>query len=233
MIVGNSLVIQAEVFSIALITIVILIILLWFNRAVIKADPLQKPKGLVLLAILYVKLIAKLTKDNMGGKVAHRYAPYIGVLAIYLAISNLSGLFGLSQPTANYSVTLTFALITFFLIQRMSIKSIGLKGYLKSFFEPYPFFFLMNFFGRLAPLISMSIRLFGNITSGVILTTLFYVFTAWLAAFVPYIGVIDFIGPLIAPVLHAYFDVFVGLIQMFIFISLTTVFIGNEIPQEE
>jgi F-type H+-transporting ATPase subunit a len=95
----------------------------------------------------------------------------------------------------------------------------------------------MNIFGTFAPLVSMSLRLFGNITSGGIIMALLYTFTGFvsrfLIGFIPVIGQFDFIGPIIAPALHAYFDVFVGFIQMFVFISLTTVFIGNELPVEE
>jgi F-type H+-transporting ATPase subunit a len=45
--------------------------------------------------------------------------------------------------------------------------------------------------------------------------------------------VFNFLAPIIAPALHGYFDVFAGLIQMFIFITLTMVYITNEIPNQE
>lgn len=233
MIVGATITFQVEVLSILIISAIILGLILAVNLAVKKADPLDKPKGILLLAVIYVRMMSGLAKDNMGNIVGRNYAPYLGILALYLALANLSGLFGMPAPTANFSVTLTLALITFIMIQRMSIKSIGFFGYIRSFFEPHPLFFLMNFFGKVAPLISMSIRLFGNITSGTIIMVLFYAFTGWVAALVPIIGVIDFVGPIVAPVLHFYFDVFVGLIQMYIFISLTSVFIGNEYSQPE
>ena len=63
--------------------------------------------------------------------------------------------------------------------------------------------------------------------------TMVYAFGSWLSSLVPFIGQFNFIGPIIAPVLHAYFDVFSGFIQMFIFITLTQVYIGNELPIEE
>lgn len=237
MMVGLQITIQAEVFSILIVTAVILAFIYAVNKAVKKADPLQKPKGLVLLGVLYVQMMSSITQGNMGGKVAHVYAPYIGSLALYLFISNISGLFGLAPPTANYSVTLTLTLITFVLIQRTVYMTGGLKQFFHRFIEPYPPFIIMNVFGVIAPLISMSLRLFGNITSGGIIMALVYIFTGYLSAmlvgFIPVLGQFNFLGPLIAPALHAYFDVFVGFIQMFVFISLTTVFIGNELPAEE
>ena len=99
-------------------------------------------------------------------------------------------------------------------------------------FRSFPFI-IPNIFGKIGPLISMSLRLFGNILSGTIIMTMVYAFGSWLSSLVPFIGQFNFIGPIIAPVLHAYFDVFSGFIQMFIFITLTQVYIGNELPIEE
>lgn len=231
MIAAITIQIQAEVISIAIVSLILCVFIFTVYHKIKKADPLEKPKGIVLLAMLIVESLAKLTKENVNHKTSANYAPYVGVLALYLLISNVSGLIGLSQPTTNYSVTLTLALITFILIQRASIKTVGFWGYIKSFFEPHPLFFIMNFFSKLAPVISMSVRLFGNITSGSIILLLIYGFTGYLSGFFPVIGNINFIGPFIAPFLHFYFDLFVGAIQMFIFISLTTVFIGNEFAQ--
>lgn len=237
MMVGIQIQVQAEIFSILIVTSIILAFIFGVNRAVKKADPLEKPKGLVLLGVLYVQMMSGITQGNMGTKAGRVYAPYIGSLALYLFLSNISGLFGLAPPTANYSVTLTLTLITFFMIQRTVYMTGGLKQFFHRFIEPYPPFIIMNIFGVIAPLISMSLRLFGNITSGGIIMALVYAFTGFVSAqilgFVPALAQVDFIGPIIAPALHAYFDVFVGFIQMFVFISLTTVFIGNELPVEE
>lgn len=223
---------QVEIFSIWIVTGVIIVLIFAIHNAVKKADVMAKPTGLVLLGVLIVQFFKGITKDNMGERYYSNYAPYVGSIALYLFLSNISGLFGLAQPTANYSVTLTLALITFVLIQRAVMKSNGFVKFFTRFFEPYPVFFVMNFFGTIAPLVSMSLRLFGNITGGTIIMLLFYTFTGYITGFIPVIGQFDFIGPLIGPFLHAYFDLFVGFIQMFVFISLTTVFIGNEFPTE-
>jgi F-type H+-transporting ATPase subunit a len=103
---------------------------------------------------------------------------------------------------------------------------------LHGFIEPFPPFIIMNFFGTIAPLISMSLRIFGNITAGGVIMTLFYAFTGFLSSTIPMIGGFDFVGVIAAPIFHAYFDVFAGFIQTYIFIMLTTIFIGNELPQE-
>lgn len=224
--------IQVEVFSILLITSLLLVLFWLIGNAANKSEITDKPKGLLLLGIIYHDFIHGLVKDNMGKKAAIVYAPYIGAIALYLVVSNLSGLTGLATPTANYSVTLSLALISFILIQKTKLKTNGIKAYLHGFIEPIPPFIIPNLFGTIAPLISMSLRLFGNLTSGSVIMTLVYIFTAYLSSHVPLIGGFNFIGVVVAPVLHAYFDVFSGLIQTYIFISLTTIFIGNELPQE-
>jgi len=223
---------QVEVISIWIITGLIIALVFAVNHAIKKADVMAKPTGFVLLGVLIVQTFSTITRDNMGKNNASGYAPYIGALALFLLFSNISGLFGLAQPTANYSVTLTLALISFVLIQRAVFKTNGFVKYFTRLFEPYPVFFIMNFFGAVAPLVSMSLRLFGNITGGTIIMMLFYTFTGYISGFIPVIGQFDFIGPLVAPFLHAYFDLFVGFIQMYVFISLTTVFVANELPSE-
>lgn len=230
--IGTVITVQVEVFSILIIASALIVFFLFANRSLQKADPFEKPKGMVLICTILVGFFEKLTIDNMGAKAAKKYAPYIGALALFMVVSNLSGLLGLAQPTANYSVTLTLALISFILIQRTKIKVNGIKGYLHGFIEPFPPFIIMNFFGTIAPLVSMSLRLFGNITSGSIIMTLVYTFTGFLSGFIPVIGGFDFVGVALAPILHAYFDVFAGFIQTYIFIMLTTIFIGNELPQD-
>jgi F-type H+-transporting ATPase subunit a len=224
--------VQVEVFSILIVSSGLMIFFLIASKAFKKVDPFEKPKGIVLFCTILVGFFDQLTIDNMGKKAARIYAPYIGALALFLVVSNLSGLFGLAPPTANYSVTLTLALISFVLIQSTVYKVGGLKNFFHRFIEPFPPFIIMNLFGTIAPLVSMSLRLFGNITSGTILMTLFYTFTGFISGMFPVIGKIDFIGITIGPFLHAYFDVFVGFIQTYIFIMLTTIFIGNEIPQD-
>ena len=79
----------------------------------------------------------------------------------------------------------------------------------------------------------MSMRLFGNILSGSILMSLVYTATNIVSNLL--IGKLvqfNIVGVVLAPVLHAYFDVFSGLIQMYIFISLTMALVANELGEE-
>lgn len=223
---------QIEIITILFVMAMVFAFLFAVNRAIKQADPLAKPKGILLLGLIYYKMMDGFVTGNMGKKAAKHYGPYIAAIAMFMFLSNILGLLALPSPTANFSVTLTLALITWILIQSTKIRTNGIGGYLHGFIEPFPPFIIMNVFGLVAPLISMSLRLFGNITSGSVLMMLFYTFTQWLSTIVLRSELLNVFGILLAPFLHAYFDLFAGFIQTYIFISLTTIFIGIEMPQD-
>ena len=87
-------------------------------------------------------------------------------------------------------------------------------------------------------MLSMALRLFGNITCGSIMMSLVYMGTANLSnAIAGLVGiqgtVFNFMAPIITPILHMYFDLFAGFIQTLVFVTLTIVLLGNDIPEEE
>lgn len=229
---GIVITIQSDVFVIIAITALLSLFCYLCFKAFKQADVMAKPKGLVLFGTMLVSTLDKLVKENTNEKKAAVLAPYIGTLSMYLLVSNLIGLLSIKPPTSNYSVTLTLAAITLVLRETEALRTNGFKAYMHGFIEPIVPFIIPNFFGKVAPLISMSLRLFGNLVSGSVIMTLVYTFTEWLASMVPVIGKFNFIGPILAAPLHAYFDLFSGSIQMFIFITLTMVYIGNELPSE-
>lgn len=224
---------QTELITILVVFVVLVALIFWANKALTSYEEGEKPKGIVLYATMYVEAMLSITVPVMGEKKGRLMASYIGSVFIYILVSNWSGLLGFSAPTANFSVTLALALITWVAVQVVQIIENGFKGYLKGFFEPFAFFVIPNIFGTVAPLISLSLRLFGNILSGTIIMTLLYSFTGWLSGFVPVVGKFNFVGVFIAPWIHLYFDLFSGFLQAFLFISLTTIFIATELEEEQ
>lgn len=223
---------QAELFTVLVVTLFMIGLILVANRKLANFDAEDKPKGLVLLVIMYVEAILNITIPVMGEKNGRYMAGYIGSVFMYILLSNWSGLLGFNTSTSNYSVTLALALITWVLIQATSIKTNGLKGYIKGFFEPFAFFVIPNIFGTIAPLISLSLRLFGNVLAGMMIMSTVYTLTGTLSGLIPVIGKFDIVGVFIAPWLHLYFDLFSGFLQAFLFISLTTIFIASELEEE-
>ncbi len=184
------------------------------------ADPLERPKGIVLVCETGVEIVYNYMKSIMPSQFEKNYYPYFAVMFVYLVCSNLSGLIGFDAPTSNYSITLSITLITFVLIQYSSIKTKGGLTYIKDLVWPPT-----NLLGTIAPLVSLSMRLFGNILSGTILMGLVYSFTGWLSSF---IIPVNFLGPIVAPILHVYFDLFAGCIQTLVFVTLSSILIAIE-----
>lgn len=223
---------QTEVYSIIFISLLMIGYIMLTHRRLINYEEGTKPKGLVVLAIAYVEAMVNITEPVMGKKRGRAMAAYVGTIFMYILLSNWAGLFGIKNPTANFSVTLALALITWMSIQYTKIKANGVKGFVMDFFEPFPFFVIPNIFSMFAPLISLSLRMFGNVLSGTIIMSMFYSFTAWLSGAIPIVGGFDFMGVVLAPWLHLYFDIFSGFLQAFLFISLTTIFIGIEYKED-
>lgn len=224
---------QEEQISILIVTVVLGLAFRFIGKNIEKLNKTEKPNRLSASIITYVQFITDYTVSAMGERYGKAFSAYIGSIFIYILLSNLSGLFGLAAPTANFSVTLMLAGITWIMIQGMKFKESGIKGYFKSYLEPMPFFLVPNIFSEIAPLISLSMRLFGNILSGSVILSLLYMFTGWLSQFIPVIGGFNFIGVVVTPVIHLYFDLFMGFVQAFLFISLTVIFIGMEVQPEK
>lgn len=225
-------VIAKEVPSIIIISSFLCIMMYLMGQKIKKSDPLKTPKGLAFFGVFIVETVDNLVSKSMDAKSIKNFGPYIGALGAYILISNISGLTGfLNPPTASLSITLTLAMITWIMIERQAIKTNGFLGFIKSLFEPFPLFFIPNIFGQISPLVSMSFRLFGNILSGGIIMTIVYWGCQNLSNFI--LGFLNlagfnFMGVIIAPALHMYFDLFAGFMQMFVFISLTMVLIQKE-----
>lgn len=224
---------QEEQLSILVLTIIFAIGFWWVGGQMQKLNKNETPNRLLAAIISYVEFITDYTVSAMGERYGRKFSAYIGSLFLYILIANFSGLVGLPAPTMNFSVTLILAIITWVSIQAVKFKENGLKGYFHTFIEPMPFFLIPNIFSEISPLISLSLRLFGNILSGSVIMSLLYMFTGWVSQFIPVIGNFNFIGVVVTPLLHVYFDIFVGFIQAFLFISLTIIFIGMEVPREK
>ena len=141
---------------------------------------------------------------------------YIGTIILLIFLCNISGLIGLRPPTADYGTTLCLAIISVVMIQYNNIKWNKWRAF-TSLFEPVFLFFPINLIGEVATVVSLSLRLFGNIMAGTVMITLYYTL---MPIFVK-------IG--IPAALHAYLDVFSGAIQAYVFTMLTMVFINNKI----
>jgi F-type H+-transporting ATPase subunit a len=204
----------------AIVMVAIIAFAVVANRKIAKADPTKTPTGLLNVVEMLVEMSDNLVTSNMGKTLAPKFRNYIGVIFMFLITCNLSGLFGLRPPTADYGTTLPLALITFVMIQYEGIKW-QKWGKLKGLFEPIFLFFPINVVSEFATPVSLSLRLFANILSGTMMMALIY---GLLPKFVLWIW---------PAALHAYLDVFAGVLQAYVFAMLTMVFIANAADLED
>ena len=195
-----------------------------------KQDPNKAPKGILLLVEILVKWVNNMCDEIMGEK-GKRYSPMILTFVMFIFIANIAGLFGLHPPTANIAITVGLGFISGFLIHWTGIKEQGFKNWLKGFLDPTPIMLPMNIISELITPLSLGMRLFGNILSGVIIMNMIYVVLTGLNVGMLPLGAI--ITPLVTPVFHGIFDIFFGAIQTYVFALLTIVFISGKMPEEE
>ena len=148
------------------------------------------------------------------GEEYESFLPYIGTLMIYLLVLNLTGLLGVIPPTADLSVTASLAFTSFLVVNLNAIKKHGIVAYGRGFLHPYAFMLPINIMERFVLLISLSLRLFGNMMAAVVLVELVY----------HALGSIGMLAQFGSPIIvHAYFDLFDGALQMIVFSMLTMI----------
>lgn len=205
--------------------IAVLAVVSYFLTRNLKKVPTSKVQIFLEYAVITLKNLVTSTMGEKAVKQMPNMVPYIGSLFVFFVCSNLIGLLGFRSPTTDLDTTLAFSLITVFLIYYGGIKDKGL-GYLKGFLDPIPLMLPMNIVSEIARPISLSFRPFGNILGGAVIMSLIYQFLGWLSTLVP--GVTIPFAQFAIPVpLHLYFDLFAGVLQSFIFVMLTMVFVSN------
>lgn len=158
----------------------------------------------------------------------YRYCAFFGALFTFILVCNLLIIFPfMEEPTKDINTTLALALVSFFYVQKEGIRAHGIIGYIKEFFKPFFIFFPLEVLGKLATIISLSFRLFGNIFGGSIISAM------WSRAISGSVlkqiaGMLFGINLIIA----LFFGLFEGLIQAFVFSILSLTYLSMAIAQE-
>ncbi|MEK6656202.1 MAG: F0F1 ATP synthase subunit A [Nitrospirota bacterium] len=169
------------------------------------------PAGIQNFFEMVVDGIMKFMEDIIGHH-SRQYLPLIGALTFFILLSNLIGLIpGFMSPTSNINTTAACAIIVFFATHYYGVKAHGI-GYLKHFIGPAwwlaPLMIPLEIIGHLARVLSLSLRLFGNIF-GEDLVLL----------------VLVFIVPILVPLPMMFLAVFTSVVQTFVFVLLTMIYI--------
>ena len=141
------------------------------------------------------------------------YVPYLVTVIVYIGISNIIGLFGMKPPTKDLNVTGALAIMSIILIEYSGIHAKGVKRWAKSFAEPVAVVAPLNVLEIFIRPLSLCMRLFGNVLDAFVVMEL-----------------LKIIMPAILPIpFSLYFDIFDGLIQAYVFVFLTSLFIKEAI----
>ncbi len=176
----------------------------------------EVPRGFQNIIELLIETLEKYVHGTMGKHGTKSYVNYIGTIMLFILLCNISGLVGLRAPTADYGTTLCLAIISVAMIQYNNFKW-NKFGAITGLFQPIWFLFPINLIGEVATVVSLSLRLFGNVMAGTVMISLYY-------TLMPVVATIG-----IPAAFHAYLDVFSGAIQAYVFTMLTMVFITNKI----
>jgi F-type H+-transporting ATPase subunit a len=159
--------------------------------------------------------------DVVMGEHNRKYLPFVAAIFIYLAVLNSFGLIpGFSMPTDSVTFNLGIALVVFVLYNFWGIKEVGVMGYLKHLCGPVwwmaPLFILIELISHFFRPLSLSLRLFGNMTGDHLVLSIFTDLTKFAV-----------------PVLFYFLGLFVCFMQAFVFTLLTMVYIRFAVAHEE
>ena len=160
----------------------------------------------------FIELLQNFFEGTVG-KNGKRYVPYLITVALYIGASNLIGVFGFTPPTKDMNVTAALAIASIILIEYSGIHQKGVKGWLKAFGQPVPVIAPLNLLEIIIRPLSLCMRLFGNVLGSFVVMEL-------LKALLPVGLPVPF---------SLYFDVFDGLIQAYVFVFLTSLFIKEAV----
>ena len=217
------------------------ILTVWFAaRRAARADPGEQAPGGLLNAFesFYVYLRDDVALANIGHG-GERYVPYVVTLFFFVLFANLLGLipFG-ATATSNIMVTAALALISLAVVEASGMSALGFKGWLGTiFYAPAGLHPAMRgvmliimtpveLIGKLAKPFALAVRLFANMTAGhfVILALLGLILTY--GSFTKATGVAAISGSLLLGLFVMFLEIFVAVLQAYIFTALTAVFIG-------
>ncbi len=194
------------------------------------------PEGKQNIVETLVELINKLTEGSVG----HHwklFAPYIGTVLLFLVLSNTISIFNiipsgeqlyhlthikafqkfpdfnLIPPTKNASVAMGFAVMSMVAVLISGIRVKKVSGWLKSFLEPVPLLLPFKILDYVIRPLSLCFRQYGNVLGAVIIMELIY---SSIPAFIP--GVVSI-----------YFDIFDGILQAYVFVFLTSLYIAEAV----
>ena len=209
--IGNFNIPIAESTVITWVIMVILLVLCIFLTRGLKVKNVSKRQ---LVAESIVGWLEKFV-IGMTGEEGKAFVPYLCSVLLYIGFANLIGLCGVKPPTKDLNVTAALAVMSIVLVQYAGIHKKGFKGWIKSFTQPMAIVTPINILELFIKPLSLCMRLFGNVLGAFVIMEL-------LKSLIPVVLPVPF---------SFYFDIFDGLIQAYVFVFLTSLYIKEAVEE--
>ncbi len=198
-----------------LVVAIVTVLLAWARRSF----SLEAPSTLQQCLELLLTGISNLTEDVIGHGRGKDFVRFVTALTFFIFVSNFFGLvYFLQPPTANTSTTFALSLTAFLFYNIVGVRRLGPLNYAKHFMGPvwwlFPLMVPIEIISHLARVLSLALRLFGNIFGEHTATGMFLVIVP---LFVPAMMGLGLLG---------------ATIQTFIFIMLTSVYVSGAVAEE-
>lgn len=225
------------------VTIMVIVAILAITVGILARhhDPMKPAKGLLGLAAMFVDWLENWTEQTMGRR-AGNWPGYFLALFTYLFLAFIWSITGFPSVVDTLVMPLALSIVMFVIIQYNGLKYQKIH-YFHRYVEPISIFLPVNLITMWTPVISTTLRMFGNCLAGGVIIGLInwalknvsvnvvnsisgqaYGLDSWAAIF---------FGPLPIAVLNLYFALFSGGIQTLVFASLNAVWFGQEMPEED
>jgi F-type H+-transporting ATPase subunit a len=214
----------------SLVTLVVLLGIAFLMRKQVSLIPGRLQS---LLELAFEELLGLMDSVLGSRALSERHFPLIATIFLFILTSNWLGLLPLApigvrhgahlvplfrSPASDLNFTITLAIISVLSVNILGVVTIGAGRHLSKFFTVknpiLTFAGLLEFISEFVKIISFSFRLFGNVFAGEVLLT-----------------IVGFLVPYVVPLPFLFLEVFVGLVQAFIFSMLTLVFVAMAVAE--
>ena len=194
------------------VTWIIMAVLVLLSKLLVRNLSVENPGRVQLFLESSIGFLRDFFVDLVGEE-GKGYVPYLISTAIFIGAANLIGIVGFVPPTKDLNMTAALAIISIAVIEYAGFHKKGAKGFLKSFAEPVAIIHPINILEVFIRPVSLCMRLFGNVLGSFVVMEL-----------------IKLVVPLFVPIPFSfYFDIFDGLIQAYVFVFLTALFIKESL----
>lgn len=181
------------------------------------------------IATSFIRYFIDLYKQTLSDFNFNHFA-FVTSLFIFILICNIISVFipWVEEPTSDINTPLALGIASFLYVQAATVQSHGVGGYLKEYITPFAIMAPLHMTGKLATIISISFRLFGNIFGGMIITQI-YNSVKMGSLLIETLLLVSGMNLLVT----LFFGLFEGLIQAFVFFMLTLTYLAIGIQHEE